>query len=254
MPDLDLCRRQPIPAVNCLSRELGMQGLNPTWTAVSFDPVLLERVCGATPVLFTFIKGTIAAACPARNYPRRTKTKTSLHMCECAHQQTLWMMALQVPKKKLPSKKTLQQEIVQTLSGVNVLEFNIKMLMQHLSKPRILPSTRLASCLLPGPPPGSTPFNLSLSSVPSTCPFNLSFHPCLVGHGHRHAHLWSSLWLCRCHEVICPCSWSWSCLQLSCTTVAVLPVMWHSCIAACVITRTVTEREHGERVGSKRAE
>lgn len=46
------------------------------------------------------------------------------------------MMALQVPKKKkLPSEKTLQQEIVQTLSGVNVLEFNIKMLMKHLSKP-----------------------------------------------------------------------------------------------------------------------
>ena len=34
-------------------------------------------------------------------------------------------------------------------------------------------STRLASCLLPGPPPGSTPFNLSLQPVPSICPFIL---------------------------------------------------------------------------------
>ena len=76
------------------------------------------------------------------------------------------MTALQVPKKKkLPSEKTLQKEIVQTLSGVNVLEFNIKMLMKHLSKPHV-PSTRLAFCLLPGPPPGSTPFNLSLHSCP----------------------------------------------------------------------------------------
>ena len=57
------------------------------------------------------------------------------------------MTTLQVPKKKkLPSEKTLQQEIVQTLSGVNVLEFNIKMLMQHLSESRIPPLYK--ACLI----------------------------------------------------------------------------------------------------------
>ncbi|KAL0045693.1 hypothetical protein WJX82_001892 [Trebouxia sp. C0006] len=44
------------------------------------------------------------------------------------------LQAMVPKKKKLPSEKTLQQEILQTLSGVNVLEFNIKMLMQHLNE------------------------------------------------------------------------------------------------------------------------
>ena len=45
----------------------------------------------------------------------------------------------QVPSKQsLPSDKELAQEVVSVLSGVNVLEFNIKMLMKHLSKPPLL--------------------------------------------------------------------------------------------------------------------
>ena len=101
--------------------------------------------------------------------------------------------------------------------------------------------------------PSICPFSLSLQSVPLICPFNLSFHSCPFGHGH----LWSCPWLCHCHEVIRPCSWSWSwsCLQLSCTTFAsVLPVMWHGCIAACVITRMVAEHGRDDTVGSKVAE
>lgn len=43
---------------------------------------------------------------------------------------------LQVPKKeRLPSDEDLSKEVVNVLSGVDVLEFNIKMLMKHLSKP-----------------------------------------------------------------------------------------------------------------------
>ena len=43
--------------------------------------------------------------------------------------------ALQVPSKEsLPSDEELAKEVVSVLSGVNVLEFNIKMLMKHLSK------------------------------------------------------------------------------------------------------------------------
>jgi len=194
-------------------------------------------------------------------------------VCQYVHKQTAWMTTLQVPKKKkLPSEKTLQQEIVQTLSGVNVLEFNIKMLMQHLSQPRVggggaapgpatPPPPPYKACLLPSTWPSTRKHSLqslSLQSVPSllslhSCPFNLSLHSCPFGHAH--AHLWSCPWLCRCHEVICPCSWSLSGHQPPCTTVvSVLPVMWHSCIAACVITRTVAEHERDERVGSKRAE
>lgn len=42
---------------------------------------------------------------------------------------------LQVPSKEsLPSDEELAKEVVSVLSGVNVLEFNIKMLMKHLSK------------------------------------------------------------------------------------------------------------------------
>ena len=42
---------------------------------------------------------------------------------------------LQVPKKgSLPSDEDLSKEVVNVLSGVDVLEFNIKMLMKHLSK------------------------------------------------------------------------------------------------------------------------
>ena len=75
--------------------------------------------------------------------PGEQAKEHTVHVSVC-HKQTAWMTALQVPKKKkLPSEKTLQQEIVQTLSGVNVLEFNIKMLMAHLSKSRIPPSTSL---------------------------------------------------------------------------------------------------------------
>jgi len=44
-------------------------------------------------------------------------------------------------------------------------------------------------------------------------------------------------------------------LRLSCTPYAsVLAVMWHSCVAACVITHMLAEHEHGERVGSKTVE
>lgn len=44
-------------------------------------------------------------------------------------------IALQVPSKEsLPSDEDLAKEVVSVLSGVNVLEFNIKMLMKHLSK------------------------------------------------------------------------------------------------------------------------
>ena len=47
---------------------------------------------------------------------------------------------LQVPSKEsLPSDEELAKEVVSVLSGVNVLEFNIKMLMKHLSKPPLLP-------------------------------------------------------------------------------------------------------------------
>ncbi|KAL0021164.1 hypothetical protein WJX77_006655 [Trebouxia sp. C0004] len=46
------------------------------------------------------------------------------------------LQAMVPKKKKLPSEKTLQKEIVQTLSGVDVLEFNIKMLMKHLNEKR----------------------------------------------------------------------------------------------------------------------
>lgn len=37
-------------------------------------------------------------------------------------------------KPKAPTEEELENEIVQTLSGVNVLEFNIKMLMKHLNE------------------------------------------------------------------------------------------------------------------------
>lgn len=44
-------------------------------------------------------------------------------------------LVLQVPKKNsLPSDDDLAKEVVNVLSGVDVLEFNIKMLMKHLSK------------------------------------------------------------------------------------------------------------------------
>ena len=45
-----------------------------------------------------------------------------------------------MPKKgKVPTEEELQKEIVKVLNGVNVLEFNIKMLMKHLSKPHTFP-------------------------------------------------------------------------------------------------------------------
>lgn len=45
------------------------------------------------------------------------------------------MIAPQVPHKdSLPSDEELAKEVVRVLSGVNVLEFNIKMLMKDLSK------------------------------------------------------------------------------------------------------------------------
>lgn len=44
-------------------------------------------------------------------------------------------LVLQVPRKNsLPSDDDLAKEVVNVLSGVDVLEFNIKMLMKHLSK------------------------------------------------------------------------------------------------------------------------
>ena len=76
------------------------------------------------------------------------------------------MTALQVPKKKrLPSEITLQQEIVQTLSGVDVLEFNIKMLMHHLSKLHV---PLYKACLLPSTWPSTRKHSLQsvLSLVP----------------------------------------------------------------------------------------
>lgn len=49
--------------------------------------------------------------------------------------QNVLVIALQVPSKEsLPSDEDLAKEVVSVLSGVNVLEFNIKMLMKHLSK------------------------------------------------------------------------------------------------------------------------
>ena len=47
-------------------------------------------------------------------------------------------LPVQATKPKAPSEEELEKEIVQTLSGVNVLEFNIKMLMKHLSECRLL--------------------------------------------------------------------------------------------------------------------
>ena len=45
------------------------------------------------------------------------------------------VIVLQVAKKEcLPSDEDLSKEVVNVLSGVDVLEFNIKMLMKHLSK------------------------------------------------------------------------------------------------------------------------
>ena len=49
------------------------------------------------------------------------------------------MNVLQVPGKEgMPNDEELAKEVVTVLSGVNVLEFNIKMLMKHLSKYSIL--------------------------------------------------------------------------------------------------------------------
>ena len=43
-------------------------------------------------------------------------------------------LSVQATKHKAPTEDELEKEIVHTLSGVNVLEFNIKMLMKHLSR------------------------------------------------------------------------------------------------------------------------
>lgn len=51
------------------------------------------------------------------------------------HSLVAWRKMLQVTSKEsLPSDEDLAKEVVSVLSGVNVLEFNIKMLMKHLSK------------------------------------------------------------------------------------------------------------------------
>ena len=47
-------------------------------------------------------------------------------------------LSLQAGKPKAPTEKELEKEIVQTLSGVNVLEFNIKKLIKQISKKLLL--------------------------------------------------------------------------------------------------------------------
>lgn len=61
------------------------------------------------------------------------------HSCSlllhCSLMQSSNVILLQVPSKEsLPSDEELAKEVISVLSGVNVLEFNIKMLMKHLSK------------------------------------------------------------------------------------------------------------------------
>ena len=43
-------------------------------------------------------------------------------------------VSLQATKPKTPTEKELEKEIVQKLNKVNVQEFNIQMLMKHLSR------------------------------------------------------------------------------------------------------------------------
>ena len=69
----------------------------------------------------------------------KTSLGIEMHFCSlllhCGLVQSGIVNVLQVPSKEsLPSDEELAKEVVSVLNGVNVLEFNIKMLMKHLSK------------------------------------------------------------------------------------------------------------------------
>lgn len=67
-------------------------------------------------------------------FHRKTCINVVSDSCIC-HGTKHIIIVLQVPKKEsLPSDEDLSKEVVSVLSGVDVLEFNIKMLMKHLSK------------------------------------------------------------------------------------------------------------------------